>query len=191
MVNFGIISCGRAFCMKIIHLLPGQTINARTDSKWSRFGPFSAYDTARAAYGHLIDLGCFHRFKEIMDERADFFDNRIADDTFFTNCKTLIGTMLKVQDAHPANVFEETLLVGLEFVTPLIDSSEHGPFLFNTCKEKVLNLLGAPVIGRVLAKKQQRTRRRGVGEEEIGDAQPDPQKKKRRVTRAQAAKGKL
>jgi hypothetical protein len=69
------------------------------------------------------------------------------------HARTLLTHLLTLQDAHPPKIFAEACLAALEFIVPMIDSDAHGPYLFNTHKEKLLGVVVAPMDGSVLAKK--------------------------------------
>jgi hypothetical protein len=69
------------------------------------------------------------------------------------HARTLLTHLLTLQDAHPPKIFAEACLAALEFIVPMIDSDAHGPYLFNTHKEKLLGVVVAPMDGSVLMKK--------------------------------------
>ena len=69
------------------------------------------------------------------------------------HARTLLTNMLTLADAHPPKIFGEACLAALEFIVPMIESDAHGPYLFNTHKEKLLGVVVAPMDGSVLAKK--------------------------------------
>ena len=69
------------------------------------------------------------------------------------HARTLLTHMLTLADAHPPKIFGEAVLAALEFLVPMIESDAHGPFLFNTPRDKLLGLVVAPMDGSVLAKK--------------------------------------
>ena len=126
---------------------PGLDIGpARGDSWPSRFGDWAAYTNLKWSYKALGELGCLSKFKDFMNEHADFMDVKVPNHTFFALVRKMIEVFQEIADAHPPEIISEALSVCLEFLVPLIDDSEHGPFLFaNSANgEKLISVLLAP-----------------------------------------------